>query len=270
MSQGRAHHPRSSLKNLSRQEWHVCRDCLDPLAHELDGIKEEWFHPPRDVTDDEREDHHEVFERHGQHCLSLETTERVLRQFDFDRAILWMKANQREMLARETEDLKDNLVAEFREPIPTDIDRRNARAQMLADFAYYLYRIVQELDESVLSQKVECSISGGQVEEASQEDADGVPQEQQGESPEWWCDVEPEEGSKFKYGPLVGSLNSLARWTKRDPRTLRGKNTRVHWIKKGGHDKEWEMWFTSQHAFAQAEERCDAEAQEGVRRHKKA
>ena len=47
-----------------------------------------------------------------------------------------MKANQRELLARETEAKKADLVKQFSEPIPTGLDGRNARAQVLAEFAW--------------------------------------------------------------------------------------------------------------------------------------
>ncbi len=101
---------------------------------------EEWRCPPLDVLDDEREDHFEVYNQHTEYCLSLRTTENALRRFAFDRAILWMKANQRELLARETEAKKTALVKQFSEPIPTGIDGRNARAQVLTDFAWPIGR----------------------------------------------------------------------------------------------------------------------------------
>jgi len=148
MAQGRDYHPRSLFGSHPRRDWHVCRDCLMPLARELDGIKELWCRPPLDVLDDEKEDHFEVYDRHVQHCLSLLAVESEFRRFDFDRAILWMKANQRELLARETEAGKADLFEEFGKPIPNDIDGRNARAQVLADFAWHLWRVAETLNEN--------------------------------------------------------------------------------------------------------------------------
>ena len=153
MAQGRDHHPRSLLGSVGHREWDVCRDCLKPLAHELDGVKEEWFRPPAGVVDDEREDHFEVYEQHVQHCLSLSTVENAFLRFDIDRGILWMEANQREVLARKTRDEKADLLRQLREPIPNDVDGRNARAQILADFAWHLWRAAEAMDEDTTEKR---------------------------------------------------------------------------------------------------------------------
>jgi hypothetical protein len=67
-----------------------------------------------------------------------------------------------------------------------------------------------------------------------------------------WFDHDPPEDSKYKYGPLVGTLAHLSGCIGMDRRTLRNHNgTGGCWIRKI-HNTKFAAWFSSQRAYSEA------------------
>ena len=72
------------------------------------------------------------------------------------------------------------------------------------------------------------------------------------ETEQWWMDDDPEDESKYRYGPIKGSLLQLAAWNELDHRTLKTNNGRTGWHIVKEHGRSFRMWFSSQHVFMTA------------------
>jgi len=80
-----------------------------------------------------------------------------------------------------------------------------------------------------------------------------------------WYISEPDPESKFKHGPLEGSLKDLALWSKRNKKTLRKHNGSSWWI-ASKHHRDYSMWFTSHNSYTEANVKKVAGSKEECKR----
>ena len=63
---------------------------------------------------------------------------------------------------------------------------------------------------------------------------------------------EPPPDSRFKFGPLEGTLTELQRWTKMDRRTLQNRNGETGWWIQKVHARMYRIWFSNRTNYANA------------------
>jgi hypothetical protein len=75
-----------------------------------------------------------------------------------------------------------------------------------------------------------------------------------------WFSEDPPKDSRFRFGPLEGSLKDLAAWIGVDTRTLRTHNGQTSWWVKKEHGKNSLAWLSTQGKFATANQKRLAES----------
>jgi hypothetical protein len=122
------------------RHWHVCNDCLIPLADALQDRVEKWTHPPRDEEDDERPDYPEIWQRRF-HDVFVRPLDSDLQQHDFERGIIWLSMHA-PSLAREVQEKIGQLRASLTPPNHGSLNT-DAAVVCLADASFFLQQAAE-------------------------------------------------------------------------------------------------------------------------------
>ena len=122
------------------RQWHVCDNCLIPLADALQDRVEKWQRPPRDEEDDERPDYAEIRKRRF-HDVFFRPLDSDLQQHDFQRGMIWLSIHA-PSVATAVQEKIGQLRAALTPPDYGSLDT-DAAVVYLADVSFFLHQVAE-------------------------------------------------------------------------------------------------------------------------------